>query len=257
VAAATDWDQDGVGNAAANCRFDANADQADTDRDGRGNLCDAFAGDPTDDAGDRDGIGADVDNCPFVANPTQADGDADGVGDACDRCPSASDPFQLDGDRDGIGDACDADADGDGQLNAADPDDDGDGVPDGSDNCATNANARQLDRDADGAGDACDVDDREINGLTVELGAPDRLLWSREQGAASYSVYSDLTLSLGGAVYGQCYKPGTPVPFTDAAERPAPGMARWYLVTGFFSGTQGSAGRTSDGAERQVPTGCP
>ena len=257
VAAANDWDQDGVGNSADNCRFDANADQADTDRDGRGNPCDRFAGDPSDDADDLDGVGANVDNCPFVANPNQADGDADGVGDACDRCPAAADPFQLDADGDGLGDACDSDADGDGQPNAADPDDDGDGVADGSDNCAANANGRQLDRDADGIGDACDVDDREINGLTVELGAPDRLLWSREQGAASYSVYSDLTLSLGGAVYGQCYKPGTPVPFTDAAENPAPGLGRWYLVTGFFSGTQGSAGRTSDGTERQVPAGCP
>ncbi len=257
VAAATDWDLDGVGNAADNCRFDANADQADSDRDGRGNPCDRFAGDPFDDANDLDGVGANVDNCPFVANPAQADADADGVGDACDRCPSAADPLQQDGDGDGVGDACDPDADGDGQPNAIDPDDDDDGVPDGSDNCARNANGRQLDRDADGLGDACDGDDREINGVTIERGAQDRLLWSREQSASSYSVYSDLTLSLGGATYGQCYWPGTPVPFAEAPERPAPGMARWYLVTGYFSGTQGSAGRTSDGTERQVPPGCP
>ncbi len=257
ITAANDWDQDGVGNAIDNCRFDANGSQADTDRDGRGDACDPFAGDPTDDAGDRDGVGANVDNCPFVANPSQADGDADGVGDACDLCPAAADPFQRDEDGDGLGDACDPDADGDGLLNETDLDDDGDGVPDGSDNCVLGANGRQLDRDADGIGDACDADDREINGLTVELGSPDRLLWSREQGASSYSVYSDLTLSLGGAVYGQCYRPGTPVPFTDALERPAPGTSRWFLVTGFFGGTQGSAGRTSDGTERLVPSGCP
>ncbi|MCU0252925.1 MAG: thrombospondin type 3 repeat-containing protein [Acidobacteria bacterium] len=257
VTAANDWDGDGAANFVDNCRFDANADQADTDRDGRGNACDAFPGDPTDDAGDRDGVGANLDNCPFAANASQADADGDGVGDACDLCPVAADPFQQDGDRDGLGDACDADADGDGELNATDPDDDGDGVLDGSDNCALNANDRQLDLDADGTGDACDRDDREVNGLTLELGAPDRLLWSREQGATSYSVYSDLTLSLGGAVYGQCYRPGTPVPFTDSLERPAPGLARWYLVTGFFGGTQGTAGRTSDGIERQVPAGCP
>ncbi len=255
--AANDWDQDSIGNASDNCRFDANTDQLDTDRDGEGDPCDAFAGDPYNDGNDGDGVGANVDNCPLVANPGQQDGDGDGVGDACDICPGTADPLQSDSDGDGVGDGCDADIDGDGLPNAVDPDDDDDGVADGADDCPLTADSRQLDRDGDGLGDVCDPDDGEVNGLRVVLGAPDRLEWSRETGATSYSVYSDLTLSLGGPVYGSCFAPGTPIPFVDAPERPTPGTARWYLVTGFFSGIEGSAGRRSDGTERQIPSGCP
>ncbi|RMG89170.1 MAG: tandem-95 repeat protein, partial [Candidatus Dadabacteria bacterium] len=58
-----DADGDGVADAADNCPFTANADQADGDGDGVGDACD---------------------NCPAVANADQADSDANGVGDACE-----------------------------------------------------------------------------------------------------------------------------------------------------------------------------
>jgi hypothetical protein len=71
-----DGDSDGVPNAADNCPFVANADQADLDRDGAGDACD-----PDDDG---DGAADTVDNCPVLANPTQLDEDRDGTGDACE-----------------------------------------------------------------------------------------------------------------------------------------------------------------------------
>jgi hypothetical protein len=71
-----DGDSDGVPNAADNCPFISNADQADLDRDGAGDACD-----PDDDG---DGAADVVDNCPVLANPTQLDEDRDGTGDACE-----------------------------------------------------------------------------------------------------------------------------------------------------------------------------
>jgi hypothetical protein len=71
-----DGDSDGVPNAADNCPFIANADQADLDRDGAGDACD-----PDDDG---DGAADVVDNCPVLANPNQWDEDRDGTGDACE-----------------------------------------------------------------------------------------------------------------------------------------------------------------------------
>jgi len=71
-----DGDSDGVPNAADNCPFIANADQADLDRDGAGDACD-----PDDDG---DGTADTVDNCPVLSNPNQLDEDRDGTGDACE-----------------------------------------------------------------------------------------------------------------------------------------------------------------------------
>jgi hypothetical protein len=71
-----DGDSDGVPNAADNCPFIANADQADLDRDGAGDACD-----PDDDG---DGAADTVDNCPMLANANQWDEDRDGTGDACE-----------------------------------------------------------------------------------------------------------------------------------------------------------------------------
>jgi hypothetical protein len=62
-----DVDDDGVTDAADNCRTSANATQQDVDEDGVGDACD---------------------NCPLVANPDQgAKGDLDAIGDACDPRP--------------------------------------------------------------------------------------------------------------------------------------------------------------------------
>jgi hypothetical protein len=257
-AAARDWDGDGVDNTADNCRFDANADQADDDGDGVGDACDPFALDPYDDL-DGDGVGSDADTCPLEPNPDQQDADGDGVGDACDICPLDADPRQDDTDGDGRGDACDDDIDGDGVLNGADDDDDGDGIADGADTCPETANATQSDRDNDGVGDACDLDDREIRPLSLSRRAADELLeWPAETGADRYSVYrgdvADLQL---GGIYGECFVPGTALEFTLLTDGAPPTGAAWYyLVTGFFGGEEGSAGTDSQGNEREVPDGC-
>jgi hypothetical protein len=80
VGSLDDLDGDGVPNAADDCPFIVDPDQADRDGDGLGDACDRT----DDDDVDGDGrLNAD-DNCPFVANPEQADGDGDGFGDACD-----------------------------------------------------------------------------------------------------------------------------------------------------------------------------
>jgi hypothetical protein len=258
-AQARDWDQDGDLNSADNCQLDPNPAQEDRDRDSFGNVCDPFPGDPGNDASDRDGVGADTDNCPFSSNPAQVDVDGDGLGDPCDRCPAQADPLQLDSDRDGLGDACDPDADDDGLLAGVDPDDDGDGVPDGSDNCPTVPNALQQNRDGDGLGDACDLNDGEINNVrVVRSGTSFRVLWNTEQSAGGYSVYQGLVSSIvPGQPYGSCFVPDTALSFADAPGAPPVGEPRFYLVTGIFSGVQGTAGRTSSGVERTVPTGCP
>jgi hypothetical protein len=271
---AADWDFDGRLNGADNCRFDANEGQEDWERDGLGDQCDPdddddgvrdaadncrFGADPQQRDADADGVGDACDICRLTANPGQVDGDGDRVGDACDGCPAAYDPGQLDADRDGVGDACDSDLDGDGQANAVDPDDDDDGAPDGGDRCATTADARQLDQDADGTGDACDFDDREVNGVLVRKTATRvELTWVREAGATTYSVYGDLVSSLTpGGVYGQCLSFGLSLNYLDVSGPAGAGEAHYYLVTGVFGGTEGIAGRTSSGAPRGVPAGCP
>jgi hypothetical protein len=257
--AANDWDKDGVLNRNDNCRFDANASQADADLDGLGDVCDPFSKDPYNDSLDGDGVGTDIDNCPFVSNPTQTDTDGDGVGDACDDCPSNYDPLQQDMNKNHIGDACDPDTDGDGIPNAIDPDIDNDGVPNAVDNYPFTENELQLDRDNDGTGDACDTNDKEIGGVSVSKGANPRLSWTREVGSTGYSIYTDLVSNLvPGGLYGTCYKANTALPFADLTDgNPPLGQARYYLVTGFFGGVQGSAGKDSQGAERNLPPGCP
>lgn len=257
-AKAEDWDQDSIKNPADNCRFDVNAGQEDRDRDSFGNICDPFPNDPQNDQLDADGIGGDLDNCPFVNNPSQSDADGDGIGDACDICPAGSDPLQLDSDKDGIGDGCDSDIDGDGVINTLDSDDDGDGVLDTVDNCKTTGNGSQLDRDSDGLGDACDLNDGEVNGVYVlKTTGPAQLTWNKESASTGYSVYSGLVSSLTlGQPYGSCFAPNTAVPYVDVPNAVPPGEARFLLVTGFFGGTQGTAGRDSAGNERQVPAGC-
>lgn len=256
-AAASDWDGDGVGNGIDNCPFIENELQEDTDKDGDGDPCDAFPGDPENDRLDGDGVGGDTDNCPFVANADQADGDGDGVGDACDVCPATSDPLQRDADGDGIGDACEADSDGDGIPNDEDPDRDGDGVPNGEDGCPDVADASQADlNDGDGIGDACDTDDGEVNALRFRPGSEVRLSWARESSADAYAVYGDPVSSLGSGTYGRCLVPARPVPYADVPDEPAPGAATFYLVTAFFDGSEGGAGRDSGGNPREVPGDC-
>jgi hypothetical protein len=163
-----DADNDGVRNAADNCRTTPNADQADTDADGAGDACE-------DD--DGDGVINFSDNCRTTPNAEQTDTDGDGAGDACDptptgdndsdgvdnagdNCPAVDNADQADGDGDGVGDACDATPDGD--------DDDNDAVDNTADNCPADPNPNQADSDGDGVGDACDLG-QGVGELTVTL----------------------------------------------------------------------------------------
>jgi hypothetical protein len=72
-----------------NCRFKANATQADTDGDGIGTACDS-------------------DDTDAGTPATQLDSDGDTVLDVNDNCPANSNANQLDTDKDGYGDACDS-----------------------------------------------------------------------------------------------------------------------------------------------------
>lgn len=257
LATAGDWDADGVLNAADICPFDADPGQKDFDKDGTGDACDPFPRDPGNDGLDHDRVGTDVDNCPFVSNPDQLDSDHDGLGDVCDPCPANPDRANLDTNRNGIPDACDPDIDGDQLENSIDSDDDGDGVPDQTDNCPVTPNALQLDQDNDGTGDACDFNDKEVNGVAINK-AKTMLEWLREDGADYYSIYSDWVANLApNAPVGQCLVGKTAIPFLEIPAAVPPGQARFYLVTGWFGGVEGSAGSDSSGKPRVVPTGCP
>jgi len=74
-----------------NCRFKANANQADADSDGIGTACDTddtTAGTPATQLDSDGDTVLDVnDNCPAKSNATQTDTDGDGVGNTCDSNP--------------------------------------------------------------------------------------------------------------------------------------------------------------------------
>lgn len=74
-----DSDQDGIADAADNCRIVPNPGQDDVDGDGVGDLCD---------------------NCAASYNPDQADADGDGIADACDPFPADPDNQQAQCDAD-------------------------------------------------------------------------------------------------------------------------------------------------------------
>jgi hypothetical protein len=171
-----------------NCRFVANANQADPDGDGVGTACDncPVVANSTQLDADGDLLGDACDGCPTVPNPGQQDTDHDTFQDACDNCPTLVNPLQGDSDQDGVGDGCDnctfvkngpaqagvpgvgnqSDRDGDFVGDACDlcTDTDGDGRGDPGfpanscaiDNCPTVPNPSQTDTDADTLGNACD-----------------------------------------------------------------------------------------------------
>jgi hypothetical protein len=82
---AQDDDGDGKENNIDNCRYIANANQADMDNDGKGDACDA----------DRDGdlVQNFKDNCPSVLNSAQTDANGNKIGDMCETSTSTSDPL--------------------------------------------------------------------------------------------------------------------------------------------------------------------
>jgi hypothetical protein len=85
----TDWDCDGICDAADNCVFNYNPDQKDRDKDGKGDACDpklvaqSFRDSRCD--MDGDGIPDFKDNCPLACNPDQADVNKNAIGDVCDQ----------------------------------------------------------------------------------------------------------------------------------------------------------------------------
>ena len=169
-----DSDGDGVGDNLDNCRFDANADQANNDGDDEGDVCDV------DD--DNDGV-LDVDDAfPFDGTRSIVDTDLDEVGDDLDNCPVDANADQANNDGDDEGDVCDVDDDNDGVLDVNDAfpfddtrsivDTDLDGVGDDLDNCPVDANADQANNDGDDEGDVCDVDDDNDGVLDVNDAFP-------------------------------------------------------------------------------------
>lgn len=253
-----DPDADGLTGERDDCPNYPNADQADGDFDSRGDACDPFPTDPDNDS-DADGVASDVDNCPDESNLLQEDGDGDGFGNVCDGCPAQADETNRDLDGDGAGDTCDDDVDGDGVANGADSDDDNDGVADGADNCVYVPNPAQLDQiDGDGQGDACDMDDLAVQSLYVEPipGRPVRGRWENESGADSYNVYFGMVSRLAGGDPGYCYRPAVPLTRAALSDTPDAGEAYWYLVTALSGAAEGSPGKSTDGAERNLPGVC-
>ena len=104
-----------------NCRFKANATQADADSDGIGTACD-------------------TDDTTQGTVATQLDSDGDTVLDITDNCDRRSNATQTDTDGDGLGDACDLD-------------DDNDGLPDADDACPNEPEDFDGFQDADGCPD--------------------------------------------------------------------------------------------------------
>ncbi len=126
-----DVDGDGIANAADNCPFDKNNNQANLDADSLGDVCDAdidsatgahpnatdvcdynaavnVVGDGAADA-DSDGVPVECDIDDTKDTLTAEDHDQDGVADATDKCPTTADPTNTDTDSDGEGDVCDLD----------------------------------------------------------------------------------------------------------------------------------------------------
>jgi hypothetical protein len=138
-------DNDSIADAADNCPFADNENQADADKDGVGDVCD-----PHTDS-DNDTVDDPVDNCPTTSNANQLNTDGDAQGNACDSDDdgdtipdSAPDNCPL------VANAGQGDHDGDGQGDACDSDDDNDGVPDSQDNCPMDTGPGPLGRDANG-----------------------------------------------------------------------------------------------------------
>ena len=277
-----DTDHDGFTSSCDNCRFVANADQADDDGDSLGNVCDncVSVANPSQLNSDGDAVGDACDNCPAVANPSQADGDGDTFGDVCDNCPAVANPSQTDSDGDSFGNACDncpalvnpsqTNLDGDtwGDVcdncvtvrNNAQQDSDADSRGDLCDNCPLVGNAAQTDGDGDEAGDACDCQlndptDRkpaEVTALSVaKTGTMANLSWSTVSDTDAYSVTRGDLASRGPSQYGPCLTNGVLSPSFDDTTVPAPGQGFFYLVQAQnYDCGLGSLGATSSEQQR-------
>jgi len=208
VAAAPDYDGDGVNNFMDVCPDLVNPGQQDADGNGIGDLCNNFE-----------------------------DSDGDEWADALDNCPATSNPSQADADDNHTGDACNA---------AEDPD--GDEWADvGYDNCPGLANPTQVDDDDDGAGNACDCLPAnaaakalpgEVAGLAAAGKSPTNVTWtSQTELAGSGTVYDVVSEALsglraGGGPYGaaSCLANNAATPSVSDSRVAPSGDGYLYLV---------------------------
>lgn len=87
--------------------------------------------------------------------------------------------------------------------------------------------------------------------------SPTSLIWSPEPSAGLYNVYRDVLTALPGN-FGVCFQPDLATTSGTDATDPAPGVARFYLVTAENRlDEEGTKGFRSSGAERPNPAPCP
>ena len=245
-----DFDHDGIGDDADNCKFVSNPRQSDKDDDGVGDPCD---------------------NCRNFFNPGQDDIDGDLAGDACDCNPLNPTIGSCDDDKLCTTDLCD-------QLlgctlaNNVNPCDD-DNVCTTNDTCSLGSCVGGPPPNCSDGND-CTVDTCNPscpitldpcvhtptaplpvnNSVTVaKTGTDADLSWT--DGLGPFNVYRGSIVVPW--IYNQtCFATNVPGPVTDAAIPPVGGTA-YYLVTRKLSCGESSLGRRSSGLERPNVSPCP
>jgi hypothetical protein len=139
-------------------------------------------------------------------------------------------------------------------------DKDHDGIPDPCDNCRALANASQADHDLDGEGNACDLDDAMV---MLRFDDQETVAWQGEMGFDRWNWYrGDLAVLKAHGSYTQNGGPiaqrlcGLYQPFLRDVQRPLPGQAMFYMISGSRGLVEGGLGRDSTGQVRAMTLGC-